>query len=109
MKKRVLSLLMSAVLCLSALPTAAFAEDTDVTVSDGTSGDSGVTIGGGGSTGGEWGGDSGTGGGGYNPGGPTGGGGIYTTGEETGETARKYKIKEGGDEFTIVSPRRMPG
>ena len=29
MKKRVLSLLMSAVLCLSALPTAAFAEDAD--------------------------------------------------------------------------------
>ena len=74
MKKRVLSLFMVLVLCLTLLPTAAFAEGEDVSISGGVIG--------GGETGGETGGE---GGGIYvAPGSPTeGGGGTYIPGEDT--------------------------
>jgi len=74
MKKRVLSLFMVLVLCLTTLPTAAFAEGEDVSISGGVIG--------GGETGGETGGE---GGGIYvAPGSPTeGGGGTYIPGEDT--------------------------
>ena len=74
MKKRVLSLLMALTLCLTLLPTAAFAEGEDVSISGGVIG--------GGETGGETGGE---GGGIYvAPGSPTeGGGGTYIPGEDT--------------------------
>ena len=74
MKKRVLSLFMVLVLCLTLLPTAAFAEGEDVSISGGVIG--------GGETGGETGGE---GGGIYvAPGSPTeGGGGTYIPGEAT--------------------------
>lgn len=74
MKKRVLSLFMVLVLCLTLLPTAAFAEGEDVSISGGVIG--------GGETGGEIGGE---GGGIYvAPGSPTeGGGGTYIPGEDT--------------------------
>lgn len=74
MKKRVLSLFMVLVLCLTLLPTAAFAEGEDVSISGGVIG--------GGETGGETGGE---GGGIYvEPGSPTeGGGGTYIPGEDT--------------------------
>lgn len=74
MKKRVLSLFMVLVLCLTLLPTAAFAEGEDVSMSGGVIG--------GGETGGETGGE---GGGIYvAPGSPTeGGGGTYIPGEDT--------------------------
>ena len=84
MKKRVLSLFMVLVLCLTLLPTAAFAEGEDVSISGGVIG--------GGETGGEGGGvlvppggSTGEGGGIYVPtGGPTeGGGGTYIPGEDT--------------------------
>ena len=84
MKKRVLSLFMVLVLCLTLLPTAAFAEGEDVSISGGVIG--------GGETGGEGGGvlvppggSTGEGGGIYvPPGGPTeGGGGTYIPGEDT--------------------------
>ena len=55
MKKRVLSLFMVLVLCLTLLPTAAFAEGEDVSISGGVIG-GGETGGGGGETGGEGGG-----------------------------------------------------
>ena len=64
MKKRVLSLFMVLVLCLTLLPTAAFAEGEDVSISGGVIG--------GGETGGEGGGIY------VAPGSPTeGGGGTY--------------------------------
>ena len=74
MKKRVLSLFMVLVLCLTLLSTAAFAEGEDVSISGGVIG--------GGETGGETGGE---GGGIYvAPGSPTeGGGGTYIPGEDT--------------------------
>ena len=84
MKKRVLSLFMVLVLCLTLLPTAAFAEGDDVSISGGVIG--------GGETGGEGGGvlvppggSTGEGGGIYvAPGSPTeGGGGTYIPGEDT--------------------------
>ena len=84
MKKRVLSLFMVLVLCLTLLPTAAFAEGEDVSISGGVIG--------GGETGGEGGGvlvppsgSTGEGGGIYvAPGSPTeGGGGKYIPGEDT--------------------------
>ena len=84
MKKRVLSLFMVLVLCLTLLPTAAFAEGEDVSISGGVIG--------GGETGGEGGGvlvppggSTGEGGGIYvPPGSPTeGGGGTYIPGEDT--------------------------
>ncbi len=84
MKKRVLSMFMALALCLTLLPTAAFAEGEDVSISGGVIG--------GGETGGEGGGvlvppggSTGEGGGIYvAPGGPTeGGGGTYTPGEAT--------------------------
>ena len=70
MKKRVLSLFMVLVLCLTLLPTAAFAEGEDVNISGGVIG--------GGETGGEGGGIY------VAPGSPTeGGGGTYIPGEDT--------------------------
>ena len=70
MKKRVLSLFMVLVLCLTLLPTAAFAEGEDVSISGGVIG--------GGETGGEDGGIY------VAPGSPTeGGGGTYIPGEDT--------------------------
>ena len=70
MKKRVLSLFMVLVLCLTLLPTAAFAEEEDVSISGGVIG--------GGETGGEGGGIY------VAPGSPTeGGGGTYIPGEDT--------------------------
>ena len=64
MKKRILSLFLALTLCLTLLPTSAFAEGGDVSISDGVIG--------GGETGGEGGGVL------VPPGGPTGeGGGIY--------------------------------
>ena len=70
MKKRVLSLLMALTLCLTTLPTAAFAEGEDVSISGGVIG--------GGETGGEGGGIY------VAPGSPTeGGGGTYIPGEDT--------------------------
>ena len=70
MKKRVLSLLMALTLCLTTLPTAAFAEGEDVSISGGVIG--------GGETGGEGGGIY------VEPGSPTeGGGGTYIPGEDT--------------------------
>ncbi len=84
MKKRLLSAFMALALCLTLLPTAAFAEGEDVSISGGVIG--------GGETGGEGGGvlvppggSTGEGGGIYvAPGSPTeGGGGTYTPGEDT--------------------------
>ena len=83
MKKRVLSLFMALALCLTLLPTAAFAEGEDVSISGGVIG--------GGETGGEGGGvlvppggSTGEGGGIYvAPGSPTEGGGTYIPGEDT--------------------------
>ena len=70
MKKRVLSLFMVLVLCLTLLPTAAFAEGEDMSISGGVIG--------GGETGGEGGGIY------VAPGSPTeGGGGTYIPGEDT--------------------------
>ena len=70
MKKRVLSLFMVLMLCLTLLPTAAFAEGEDVSISGGVIG--------GGETGGEGGGIY------VAPGSPTeGGGGTYIPGEAT--------------------------
>ena len=70
MKKRVLSLFMVLVLCLTLLPTAAFAEGEDVSISGGVIG--------GGETGGDGGGIY------VAPGSPTeGGGGTYIPGEDT--------------------------
>ena len=70
MKKRVLSLFMALALCLTLLPTAAFAEGEDVSISGGVIG--------GGETGGEGGGIY------VAPGSPTeGGGGTYIPGENT--------------------------
>ena len=70
MKKRVLSLFMALALCLTLLPTAAFAEGEDVSISGGVIG--------GGETGGEGGGIY------VAPGNPTeGGGGTYIPGEDT--------------------------
>ena len=70
MKKRVLSLFMALALCLTLLPTAAFAEGEDVSISGGVIG--------GGETGGEGGGIY------VAPGSPTeGGGGTYIPGEDT--------------------------
>ena len=70
MKKRVLSMFMALALCLTLLPTAAFAEGEDVSISGGVIG--------GGETGGEGGGIY------VAPGSPTeGGGGTYISGEDT--------------------------
>ena len=70
MKKRVLSMFMALALCLTLLPTAAFAEGEDVSISGGVIG--------GGETGGEGGGIY------VEPGSPTeGGGGTYIPGEDT--------------------------
>ena len=70
MKKRVLSMFMALALCLTLLPTAAFAEGEDVSISGGVIG--------GGETGGEGGGIY------VAPGSPTeGGGGTYIPGEAT--------------------------
>ena len=70
MKKRVLSAFMALALCLTLLPTAAFAEGEDVSISGGVIG--------GGETGGEGGGIY------VAPGSPTeGGGGTYISGEDT--------------------------
>lgn len=69
MKKRVLSMFMALALCLTLLPTAAFAEGEDVSISGGVIG--------GGETGGEGGGIY------VAPGSPTeGGGGTYISGED---------------------------
>lgn len=69
MKKRVLSMFMALALCLTLLPTAAFAEGEDVSISGGVIG--------GGETGGEGGGIY------VDPGSPTeGGGGTYIPGED---------------------------
>lgn len=84
MKKRILSLFLALTLCLTLLPTSAFAEGGDVSISDGVIG--------GGETGGEGGGvlvppggSTGEGGGIYTP--PSspaeGGGGTYIPGEDT--------------------------
>ena len=84
MKKRILSLFLALTLCLALLPTSAFAEGGDVSISDGVTG--------GGETGGEGGGvlvppggSTGEGGGIYTPpSGPAeGGGGTYIPGEDT--------------------------
>ena len=84
MKKRILSLFLALTLCLTLLPTSAFAEGGDVSISDGVIG--------GGDTGGEGGGvlvppggSTGEGGGIYAPpSGPAeGGGGTYIPGEDT--------------------------
>ena len=84
MKKRILSLFLALTLCLTLLPTSAFAEGGDVSISDGVIG--------GGETGGEGGGvlvppggSTGEGGGIYTPpSGPAeGGGGTYIPGEDT--------------------------
>ena len=84
MKKRILSLFLALTLCLTLLPTSAFAEGGDVSISDGVIG--------GGETGGEGGGvlvppggSTGEGGGIYAPpSGPAeGGGGTYIPGEDT--------------------------
>ena len=83
MKKRILSLFLALTLCLTLLPTSAFAEGGDVSISDGVIG--------GGETGGEGGGvlvppggSTGEGGGIYvAPGSPTEGGGTYIPGEDT--------------------------
>lgn len=78
MKKRVLSLFMVLVLCLTLLPTAAFAEGEDVSISGGVIG--------GGETGGEGGGIY------VAPGSPTeGGGGTYIPrrGHADGDLVRK--------------------
>ena len=84
MKKRILSLFLALTLCLTLLPTSAFAEGGDVSISDGFIG--------GGETGGEGGGvlvppggSTGEGGGIYTPpGGPAeGGGGTYIPEEDT--------------------------
>ena len=84
MKKRILSLFLALTLCLTLLPTSAFAEGGDVSISDGVIG--------GGETGGEGGGvlvppggSTGEGGGIYTPpGGPAeGGGGTYIPEEDT--------------------------
>ena len=84
MKKRILSLFLALTLCLALLPTSAFAEGGDVSISDGVIG--------GGETGGESGGvlvppggSTGEGGGIYTPpSGPAeGGGGTYIPGEDT--------------------------
>ena len=84
MKKRILSLFLALTLCLTLLPTSAFAESGDVSISDGVIG--------GGETGGEGGGvlvppggSTGEGGGIYTPpSGPAeGGGGTYIPGEDT--------------------------
>ena len=83
MKKRVLSMFMALALCLTLLPTAAFAEGEDVSISGGVIG--------GGETGGEGGGvlvppggSTGEGGGIYvAPGSPTEGGGTYIPREDT--------------------------
>ena len=69
MKKRVLSMFMALALCLTLLPTAAFAEGEDVSISGGVIG--------GGETGGEGGGIY------VAPGSPTEGGGTYIPGEDT--------------------------
>ena len=70
MKKRILSLAMALALCLTLLPTAAFAEGEDVSISGGVIG--------GGETGGEGGGSY------VAPGSPTeGGGGTYIPGKDT--------------------------
>ena len=70
MKKRLLSAFMALALCLTLLPTAAFAEGEDVSISSGVIG--------GGETGGEGGGIY------VAPGSPTeGGGGTYISGEDT--------------------------
>ena len=83
MKKRILSLFLALTLCLTLLPTSAFAESGDVSISDGVIG---------GETGGEGGGvlvppggSTGEGGGIYTPpGGPAeGGGGTYIPEEDT--------------------------
>lgn len=102
MKKRVLSLFMVLVLCLTLLPTAAFAEGEDVSISGGVIG--------GGETGGEGGGvlvppggSTGEGGGIYvAPGSPTeGGGGTYIPGEDTRTEIwckmKPYSIQRGYD------------
>lgn len=77
MKKRVLSLFMVLVLCLTLLPTAAFAEGEDVSISGGVIG--------GGETGGEGGGVL------VPPGGSTGeGGGIYVAPGSPTEGGRRH-------------------
>ena len=80
MKKRILSAFMALALCLTLLPTAAFAEGEDVSISGGVIG--GGETGGGETGGGETGGE---GGGIYvAPGSPTeGGGGTYIPREDT--------------------------
>ena len=84
MKKRVLSLFMVLVLCLTLLPTAVFAADGDGSISSGVIG-GGETGTGGGGIYVPPGGSTGEGGGIYvPPGGPTeGGGGTYIPGEDT--------------------------
>ena len=91
MKKRVLSLFMVLVLCLTLLPTAAFAEGEDVSISGGVIG--------GGKTGGEGGGIY------VAPGSPTeGGGGTYIPGEDTRTeircTSKPSSIQRGYDGTT---------
>ena len=91
MKKRVLSLFMVLVLCLTLLPTAAFAEGEDVSISGGVIG--------GGETGGEGGGIY------VAPGSPTeGGGGIYVApGSPTeGGGGTHYVAESGGTQYETV-------
>ena len=91
MKKRVLSLFMVLVLCLTLLPTAAFAEGEDVSISGGVIG--------GGETGGEGGGIY------VGPGSPTeGGGGIYVApGSPTeGGGGTHYVAESGGTQYETV-------
>ena len=96
MKKRVLSLFMVLVLCLTLLPTAAFAEGEDVSISGGVIG--------GGETGGETGGE---GGGIYvEPGSPTeGGGGTHYVAESGGtqyETVQEILENMEEGEITLL-------
>ena len=106
MKKRVLSLFMVLVLCLTLLPTAAFAEGEDVSISGGVIG--------GGETGGEGGGIY------VAPGSPTeGGGGTYIPGEATrteiwfvrkpDSIGRSYDGTTDGSMVSFVTPQFTDG
>ena len=88
MKKRVLSLFMVLVLCLTLLPTAAFAEGEDVSISGGVIG--------GGETGGEGGGIY------VAPGSPTeGGGGTYYVYAKTAETTNYEEDRSATVKLTV--------
>ena len=96
MKKRILSVLMALALCLTLLPTAAFAEGEDVSISGGVIG--------GGETGGEGGGVL------VPPGGSTGEGGgvLVPPGGSTGEGGGIYVAPEARQKEAAahISPER---